>query len=79
MRIETSGKYTGRTDLYDDVGQLLDENTRSGATDGACEFTRKMLPALERAVDHEDTTEELAEILTTRVAEVEVETDVTVR
>jgi hypothetical protein len=38
-----------------------------------------MLPALERAVEHEDMTEELAEILTTRAAEAEVETDVTVR
>ena len=57
------------------------KNTRSGVVDGACEFTREMLPALERAVDHEDMNEERAEILTTRAAEVEyeVETDVTVR
>ena len=30
-----------------------------------------MLPALERAVEHEDMTEELAEILSTRVVDVE--------
>ena len=40
MRIETSGKYAWLTDLDDNVGDLLDENTRSGAVDGACEFTR---------------------------------------
>ena len=71
MRIETSGKYACRTDLYDSVGELLGENTRSGAVDGACEFTREMLPALERAVEHPDMTEELAEVLSTGVVNVE--------
>lgn len=71
MRIETSGKYEWRTDLYDDVGDLLDESTRSGAIDGACEFTKEMLPALERAVGHPDMTEDLAEVLSTSVVEVE--------
>jgi hypothetical protein len=73
MRIETSGKYEWRTDLYDDAGDLLGENTRSGAVDGACEFTTKMLPALERAVEHPDMTEDLAEVLSTSVVEVEYE------
>jgi hypothetical protein len=71
MRIETSGKYEWRTDLYDDVGDLLDESTRSGAVDGACEFTTQMLPALGRAVEHPDMTEDLAEVLSTRMVEVE--------
>ena len=31
MGIETSGKYAWRTGFYDDIGQLLGENTRSGA------------------------------------------------
>ncbi|GAA0453570.1 hypothetical protein GCM10008985_06640 [Halococcus dombrowskii] len=81
MRIETSGKYAWRIDLYDDVGELLDESTRSGAVDGACEFTQQMLPALAKAVEHPDMTEELAEILSTRVVDVEYEisTDVSVR
>ena len=80
MRIETSGKYAWRTDLYDDVGELLGENTRSGAVDGTCEFTREMLPALERAVEHPDMTEELAEMLSTSTVNVEyrVETGVNV-
>lgn len=80
MRIETSGKYAWRTDLYDDVGELLDENTRSGAVDGACEFTKEMLPALECAVKHPDMTEELAEVLSTSAVSIEysVETGVSV-
>jgi hypothetical protein len=81
MRIRTSGNYEYRLGLYDDVGELLDESTRSGAIDGACEFTEQMLPALEKAVSHPDMTEELAEILSTPTVDVEyrVETGVTVR
>ena len=81
MRIRTTGDSEWRLGLYDDVGDLLDENTRSGAIDGACLFTRQMLPALDRAVDHPDMTENLAEILSTPTVEVEyeIETDVNVR
>jgi hypothetical protein len=81
MRIETSGEYEWRTDLYDAAGDQLGENTRSGAVDSACEFTREMLPALERAVEHPDMTEELAEVLSTQAVEVEyvVSTGVNVR
>jgi hypothetical protein len=50
MRIETSSEYGWRTDLYDAAADLLGKSTRSGAVDGACEFTTGMLPALERAV-----------------------------
>jgi hypothetical protein len=64
MRIRTTGDSEWRLGLYDDVGDLLDENTRSGAIDGACLFTRQMLPALERAVEHEDMTEVEYEIET---------------
>ena len=81
MRIRTSGNYEYRLGLYDDVGALLDENTRSGAIDGACEFTQQMLPALAKAVEHPDMTEELAEVLSTPTVDVEyhVETGVHVR
>ena len=41
MRIQTNGDYAWHTDLYDDVGDLLGEPTRSGAVDGACEFTQR--------------------------------------
>lgn len=80
MRIETTGDYAWRTDLYDDVGDQLGENTRSGAIDASAEFTRQMLPALAEAVEHPDMTEELAETLSTRSVDVEyrVETGVTV-
>ena len=81
MRIETSGDYDWRLGLYDDVGELLEENTRSGAIDSACLFTRQMLPSLEEAAEHSDMAEELVEVLTTPTVDVEyrVETDVNVR
>ena len=52
---------------------LLSENTRSGAVDGACEFTQQMLPALQNALKHPDMTEELAEVLSTSVVNIEYE------
>lgn len=71
MRIRTSDESEWRLELYDDVGDLLDERTRSGAIDGACKFTQQMLPALEGAVEHPHMTEELAESLSTPTADVE--------
>lgn len=80
MRIRSSGKFAYRKDLVDDIGDLLNENTRNGAIDGVYEFTQVMLPALERAVEHTDMTEELAETLSTRVDDVEyrIERDVNI-
>lgn len=65
MRIRTNDKFEWRTDLYDDVADLLGESTRSGGIDAACEFTRHALRNYERAASHPDMTEELAEILST--------------
>ena len=81
MRIRSDGKFAYREDLVDDVADALGENTRSGAVDGACEFTQAMLPALAKAVEHEDMTEELAVILSNHVVDVEYEvsTGVSVR
>ena len=78
---DTPSIYEHRLELYDDVGELLDESTRSGAIDGACEFTEQMLPALTKAVEHPDMTEDLAEVLSTPTVDVEycVETGVNVR
>jgi hypothetical protein len=73
MRIRTDGKFAYREDLVDDVADLLGENTRVGAVEASCEFTQTMLPALAEAVEHPDMTPELAEILSTRVVEVEYE------
>ena len=54
------------------------KRTKAGTIDGACEFTEQMLPNLERAMDHPDMTEELAELLSTNLVRLEyrVETDV---
>lgn len=81
MRIETSGDYVWRLDLYDETADALGEGTRSGGIDGACEFTRRMLANLEKAADHPDMTEDLAEVLSTQHVTVEhrVETGVNVR
>ncbi|PSP88210.1 hypothetical protein BRC90_08000 [Halobacteriales archaeon QS_4_69_34] len=61
-------------------GDRLNENTRSDAVDGACEFTREMLGNLEHAVEHPDMTEDLAEILSTCTVDIEyrIETGVSV-
>ena len=81
MRVRTSGESEWRLGLYDDVGTILDENTRSGAINGACEFTREIVPTLAKAVEHPDMPEDLAEILSTPTVNVEyrVETGVNVR
>jgi hypothetical protein len=78
VHIKSSGEYMWREDLYDRVGEQLGENTRSGAIDGACEFTAELIPALEAAAEHPDMTEELAEVLSmsTGTLEYRVETDV---
>lgn len=73
MRINTDGKYAWRTDLYDRVGDLLGESTRSGALDGAAEFTEEMVGNLEAAAEHPDMTEELADVLSTSSVSVEYE------
>lgn len=73
MRINTSDNYEWRTGLYDDVDDLLDENTRSGAVDASCEFTREMIHNLERAVEHPDMTPELTALLSTSQVELEYE------
>jgi len=80
MRIRTDGKFAYREELVDDVADRLNENTRVSAVEASAEFTQAMLPALERAVEHPDMTEELAEILSTRSVDVgyRVETGVTI-
>jgi hypothetical protein len=52
-----------------------------GAVEASTEFTRQMLPALAEAVEHPDMSEDLAEILSTNVVDVEyrVERGVSVR
>lgn len=71
MRINTSDKYEWRTDLYDRVGDLMNESTRSGAVDASAQFTEEMMHNLEQAMDHPDMTPELASILSTSQVELE--------
>lgn len=66
VHIKSSGDYAWREDLYERVGRRLGEKTKSGAIDGACDFADEMIPNLERAIEHPDMTEELAEILSTQ-------------
>lgn len=73
MRINTSDKYEWRTDLYDRVGDLLNESTRSGAIDASAQFTEEMMKNLDRAMDHPDMTPELAALLSTSQVELEYE------
>ena len=73
MRIRTDGKFAYREDLVDNVADRLDKNTRVGAVEASAEFTQAMLSALQEAVEHEDMTEDLAEVLSTRVVDVEYE------
>lgn len=71
MRIRTSGDYDWRTDLYDETADAFDVGTRSAGIDTACEFSIQMLRNLERAADHEDMTEDLADLLSTTNVTVE--------
>jgi hypothetical protein len=71
MRINTDDNYAWRIDLYDNVGELLKEPTRSGALDTSCIFTREMVANLEAAAEHPDMTEDLAETLSTSIVELE--------
>lgn len=59
--------------MYDRVGELLSESMRSGAVDGAVEFTEEMIGNLEQAAEHPDMTEDLADVLLTSKVEVEYE------
>jgi hypothetical protein len=65
MRIRTNGDYGWRTDLYDDTAERFGVGTKSAGIDAACEFSTQMLRNLKRAAEHEDMTEELADVLST--------------
>ena len=65
MRIKDDGKYEWRKEQYAEAAEQLGENTKSKGIDAATAFTIEMLSNLERAMDHEDMTPELAEILST--------------
>lgn len=70
MRIKTDGNHEYRLDLLRQVMQRSGEGTKSGAFDFSTEFTLHMLKNLERAIQHPDMTEELAEVLSTPNVEI---------
>lgn len=63
MRINTD--VDNRTELYERTADALDEKTKVGGIDAACRHVQSDLRAKERALNHPDMTEELAEILST--------------
>jgi hypothetical protein len=71
MRIRTNGDYDWRTDLYDDTAESFGVGTKSAGIDAACQFSTQMLRNLERAAEHDDMTEDLAELLSTTNVTVE--------
>lgn len=77
FRMDTSGDKSHREDALEDAMDQFDEATKSGAVMAALDFADQMERALERAADHEDMTEDLADVLSTTHFEVvhEVSTD----
>ncbi|GAA0304082.1 DUF7692 domain-containing protein [Halarchaeum salinum] len=77
FRMDTSGDKAHREDLLEDAMDRFDESTKSGAVVAALDFSRQIETALERASEHPDMTEELADVLSTSHFEVvhEVERD----
>lgn len=80
MRIRTDGDKAHRLDAIESAKDALDETTKTGAVLAACEHARLDRAAKERALDHPDMTEELAEVLSTRSMplQYEIETGVDV-
>jgi len=71
MRINTSGEKEYLTDLYERTAERFGVGTKSGGIDAACEFSAQMLRNLDRAAEHDDMTEDLAELLSTANVTVE--------
>ena len=80
MRIETNGQYEWRNDQYSEAADILGEATKSKGIDAATAFSIEMVRNLERAIEHEDMTEELADLLSTEQVNLtyEIETDIRV-
>jgi hypothetical protein len=71
MRINTNGEKDYRSGLYERTAERFGVGTKSGGIDAACEFSTQMLRNLERAADHPDMTEDLADVLSTANVTVE--------
>ena len=75
MRIKDDGKYEWRRDQYAEAADALGEATKSKGIDAATAFTIEMLSNLERAAEHPDMTEELADVLSTSMVKLEYRVD----
>ena len=80
MRIKTDDQYEWRNNQYSEAADVLGEATKSKGIDAATAFSIAMVDNLERAIEHEDMSEELADLLSTDQVELKyhVETDVNV-
>lgn len=72
MRIRTDGDYEHRKYTIEDAARVWDCN-KTQAVMRSCEFSEEMIRNLEKALQHPDMTDELAEVLSTRHVELERE------
>lgn len=72
MRIRTDGNKAYRKDVIARASEIWDCN-QTDAVINSCEYTARMIEALDQAKDHPDMTPELAEILSTPHVEIERE------
>ncbi|WP_121822826.1 DUF7692 domain-containing protein [Halostella salina] len=79
MRIRTDGDYSHRKLTIEDAADIWDCN-KTEAVMRSCEFSEAMIRNLQAALQHEDMTDELAEVLSTPHVELtrEVKTSVDV-
>jgi hypothetical protein len=78
IRIRTDGDRGHREDVVKMAGDALEEDTTTGAVIAACRHARQDVRAKERALEHPDMTEELAEILSTEEVELELRRETSV-
>lgn len=73
MRLRTEGNLEYRKDHIRQVMKMTGEETKTGAIDYSLEFTIHHLRSLETARDHPDLTPELADALSTHLAQLSVD------
>lgn len=84
LRIRMDGKFAHRKDTIEGAAKTFDCN-KTDAVLKACEFAIRMIDGmgqpsnLERALDHPDMTPELAEVLSTPEAKLEIRRETEVR
>lgn len=74
IRIRMDGDRAYRKDVIARAREIWDTN-QTDAVIYSCEYTARMIEALDRAKDHPDMTSELAEILSTPHVQIERRTE----